>query len=116
MTRIELPHRGFGRSMKNMVQVLSGEAEALAERSNWIEVVEKEPGVFEVTDNNLTVKDGDWITEATALGFSQWDEEVEDLDNGSSDEAQVLRHVLAPPLEGRRHDPRPLRRPERRAP
>jgi hypothetical protein len=88
-TRIDLPHRGFGMSMGNMIEMLSGEASAKQE-GNWIEVEEKEPGVFAVVDDNMTVKDGDWVTENTALGFSQWDDEVEDLDAGNSDESQCF--------------------------
>jgi hypothetical protein len=80
MTKIELPHHGFELSK------ISGEAQAF----NWIEVEEKETGVFEVVDNNMTVKDGDPLKKDTALGFSQWDEGVEDLDNGQSDERRWL--------------------------
>lgn len=50
-------------------------------------------------------KDGDWIIDAVALGFTQWDDEVEDLDAGNSDEVPVIRHVQPPPVEGRRPDP-----------
>lgn len=88
-TRIDPLHRGFGMSMGNIIETLSGEAAAKQE-GNWIEVEEKEPGVFSVVDDNMTVKNGDWVTESTALGFSQWDGEVEDLDAGSSDESQCF--------------------------
>lgn len=87
--RISLPHRGFGMSMSNMIEIVFGEAEAKLE-GNWIEVEETEPGHFEVVDDNMTVKDGDWITESTNLGLCSWDEEVEDLDAGDSDESQCF--------------------------
>ena len=83
MIRIELLRRGFGRSPGNMAQVGSGEAGVLVEGSNWI-VVEEKDGVFQVVDNGMTVEDADPI-EATVLGFSRWDGEVEDLDNGQSE-------------------------------
>jgi len=81
-TRIDLPHRGFGKSLGEQLEVFSGEASAKQE-GNWIEVEEKEPGVFAVMDDNMTVK-------GTARGFSQWDGEVEDLDAGDSDESQCF--------------------------
>ena len=87
--RIELPNRGFGYSLGNMIEVLLGDA-ADKLNSNWIEVEEREPGVFAVVDDNMTVKDGDWLSADTNLGFSEWDEEVEDLDGGYSDEGQCF--------------------------
>jgi hypothetical protein len=50
------------------------------QEGNWIEVEEKKPGIFTVMDDNITVKDGDRVTEDVTLGFSEWDDEVEDLD------------------------------------
>jgi len=88
-TRIDLPHRGFGMSMGNMIEMLSSGASAKQE-GNWIEVEEKGPGVFAIADDNMTVKGGDSVMEITALGFSQWDDEVEDLDAGNSDESQCF--------------------------
>jgi hypothetical protein len=86
--RIVLPYRGFGTSMENMIEVLSGEASAKLE-GNWIDVEEREPGVFTVVDDNLT-SGSDWIVDPCNLGFSQWDDEVEDLDAGDSDESQCF--------------------------
>ena len=87
--RISVPLRGFGSSLGNMIQVLSGEASSKLE-GNWIDVEERTPGVFTVVDENLTTKDGDWIVDDTSLGFSSWDEEVADLDAGNSDESQCF--------------------------
>lgn len=87
--KIELPFRGYGMSMGNMLDILAGDA-AKSQEGNWIEVEEKVEGVFTVINDNMTVKNGDSITENTNLGFSQWDKEVEDLDNGESDESQCF--------------------------
>ena len=54
------------------------------DEKNWIEVEENEPGIYTVVDNNMT------DTDQTALGFAWWDDQVEDLDNGSSDESQCF--------------------------
>lgn len=56
----------------------------------WIDVIEEESGKFVVVDDNMTVKNGDWICDAVTLGFSGWDEEVVDIDNGASDEARCF--------------------------
>jgi len=106
--RISIPRRGFGMSLGNMLQILTGEALAKLE-GNWIEVEERSPHVFTVVDENLTVKNGDWIIDATTLGFSGWDDEVEDLDAGNSDESQcfgmsdhlVWKDVILTPYEFR---------------
>jgi hypothetical protein len=87
--RIYLEHRGYGRSMGNMLEVLSGEAHEKQE-GNWIEVEETTPGNYDIVNDNMTVKDGDGIVENVALGFMGWDDEVEDLDNGQSDESQCF--------------------------
>jgi len=98
--RISIPHCGIG-PMSNMVQFIFGQTE-----DNWILVEEREPHVFTVVDENLTSRyydhDEEWYyddyyddevddypyTKHIILGFSQWDEEVEDLDTGFSEEAQ----------------------------
>jgi hypothetical protein len=85
--RIDLSHRGYGRSMGNMLDVLSGNIRLV---ENWIIVEEREPGKFFVVNDNMTVKNGDWIVDSVALGFSQWDDEVEDLDAGGSDESHCF--------------------------
>lgn len=89
---IPLPHRGFGMSLGNMIELVFGDAQA-KQKDNWIAVEERNPGIFTVVNDNMTVKNGDWVTESTALGFSQWDNEVEDLDGAdeySSDESQCF--------------------------
>lgn len=59
----------------------------------WIEVEKKRPGVFTVVDDSMTddsmTMESD-TAERANLGFSSWDEEVEDLDNGWSDESQCF--------------------------
>ena len=77
--RIDLPRRGYGRSLGHRIDLLSGEAFAKQE-GNWIEVEEKEPSVFAVVDDNMTVKGGNRVSDETYLGFTHWDDEVEDLD------------------------------------
>jgi hypothetical protein len=86
--KILLKGRGYGRSLGNMLEVLSGEA-AEKQEGNWIEV-EQKGRVFTVVDENMTDKDGDWIVDSTALGFSSWDAEVKDLDNDQSDASQCF--------------------------
>ena len=89
--RISVPNRGFGMSLGNMIDLVFGDAEAKLE-DNWIEVEEYKPSVFKVVDNNMT-ENGNWVTEATALGFSQWDDEVQDIDGVEdypSDESQCF--------------------------
>lgn len=88
-TRIAIPQRGYGMSLGNMIDIISGEAASNME-GNWIEVEERIPHIFTVVGDNMTVKDGDWITESTNLGFSSWDDEVTDLDKGQSDESQCF--------------------------
>lgn len=60
------------------------------EGANWIDIQETEPGVFEIVDDDMTVKNGDWVVDDTTLGASPLDDEVEDLDKGSSDLAQCF--------------------------
>ncbi len=86
--RIMLSHRGFSRSLGNMIEVLKGEAKALLD-SNWIDVEEREPGVFVLVGENLTSGSNSTF-DRTELGFAQWDDEVEDLDNGRSEESHCL--------------------------
>ena len=65
-------------------------------REKWILVKEEKAGVFMVVDDSMTVKNGNSLFENTALSFCHWDEQVEDLDNGKSDESQCLgmsRHL-----------------------
>jgi len=50
--------------------------------SDTITVVETESGVFEVVEDSMTQGD-DWIVDPTALGFVDWDGEVENLDKDS---------------------------------
>lgn len=87
-TRINLAVRGYGKSLGNMIEMLSGEA-ANKQKGNWIEVERKGSGLFVVTDDNLTEK-GDDPSDQSSLGFIQWDSEVVDLDNGESDEGQCF--------------------------
>jgi len=75
--------------MGNMIDILSGRAFKNQE-NNWIEVKKASNDVYDIIDNNMTVKNGDWITDAVALGYMDWDNEVEDLDNGSSDGSQCF--------------------------
>lgn len=82
--RIMLPHRGFGHSLGNMIQVLSGEASAMLD-GNWIEVEECTQGVFVVVNDNFTD-----TYDARARGFTEWDNEMQDLDKGRSDEASCF--------------------------
>jgi hypothetical protein len=58
----------------------------------WIEVEETSPGVFDVVNDDFTVKNGDAIIEATDRGIMSWDSECKDIDNGQSDEAQCFGH------------------------
>lgn len=53
-----------------------------------ITVEETEPGTFEIVDNSLTQKGGDWRVANTALAFKEWDDDVENIDRGG--DAQVL--------------------------
>ncbi len=80
---------GYGNSLSNLVNALSESASADREQA-WIEVVEAVPGMYRVVNDSLTVKGGDWIIDETALGFVAWDDEVEDLDTGNSDESQCF--------------------------
>lgn len=77
-------NRGFGCSMGNMIDVVFGEAGELLREPSWIEVEETEPGQFEVVGNNMT------SDRSPELGFSAWDDQVRDLDNGESDESQCF--------------------------
>lgn len=77
--RIEIPHRGHG----GMLEI------EFESEGNWIDVEEWKPNVFTVVDNNMTVKNGNWVVDQTSLGFTQWDEEVEDFDH-YSDESQCF--------------------------
>nr|MDO8119284.1 hypothetical protein [Candidatus Sigynarchaeota archaeon] len=45
----------------------------------WIDVNEESPGMFVIVSENMTTEP------ETELGFSAWDKEVEDRDNGASD-------------------------------
>jgi hypothetical protein len=57
--------------------------------SGYIEVVEQKPGKYSIVDNNL-VEAGAPTTSKTRLGFSSWDNDVEDLDDGTSEQSQKL--------------------------
>jgi hypothetical protein len=80
--------RDYSYSMGNMTEVLTGEALA-APKENWIIVDEIEPGLFQVVENSMTSGDY-WVQDPVALGFCWWDDEVEDLDAGNSDESQCF--------------------------
>lgn len=80
---------GFGGSLGNMIDALSADTSVEADCA-WIIVEEREVGHFVVTDDSMTDKNGDWIIDAVALGFAEWDAEVEDLDDGYSDESQCF--------------------------
>lgn len=86
--RIEV-NRGYGSSLGNLIEVLT-DSPSVESPVSWIEVEEREENVFVVVDDNMTVKDGEWLYENIALGFVSWDDQVEDLDNGSSDESQCF--------------------------
>lgn len=66
---------------KHKITLTSGE---------WIEVEEREQGRFVVVDDSMTVKGGCYLSDCTDLGFCSWDETVQDLDDGQSDEAQCF--------------------------
>jgi hypothetical protein len=79
ITRLTV-HRGFGRSLGNMMELFGG---ATANPSGeWIEVQKVAPGTYHIVANSMTVE-GDWVTDNTALGFCGWDQEVENLDVGA---------------------------------
>lgn len=88
-SRIQV-NRGYGQSMGNMVEVLSGQAAEEAGEEHWIEIEETAPGEFEVVGNNMTEESKSTWTGNTALGFVGWDTDVEDNDAGSSDESQCF--------------------------
>jgi len=88
-TKIMLGGRGYGRSFGNMIEIISGDASKNQE-GNWIVVSEKKQGVFDVIEDNMTEKGGNGYSDKTALGFSQWDKEVSDLDAGHSDASQCF--------------------------
>lgn len=78
-------NRGYGYTSGNMLEALSGEIQ----KENWIEV-ERKAGQYFLVDENLTDKKGYWVYDNTELGFVHWDEEVLNLDNMDSDEAQCF--------------------------
>lgn len=80
---------GYAPTLGGMIEALSGSASADTDKP-WIVVESVGGGRYVVVDDNLTVKSDDWICDATALGFSGWDDEVEDLDAGDSDESQCF--------------------------
>ncbi|MEK7546030.1 MAG: hypothetical protein AAB554_03040 [Patescibacteria group bacterium] len=80
---------GHSRTVSGMIMALSGSAPAGSD-DPWIVVERVAYGRYVVVDENLTCKGGDWISDATALGFTAWDDEVEDLDAGNSDESQCF--------------------------
>lgn len=86
--RIEV-NRGYGSSLGNLIEVLT-DSTSVKSPVSWIEVEEREENVFVVVDDNMTVKDGNRLYTNVALGFISWDDRVEDLDNGSSDESQCF--------------------------
>ena len=67
--------------MGDKIEVLSSEASAHRE-GDWIDVEEREAGVFTVVRDSMTMRDlgPDWLS----LRFRFWDDEVEDLDAGNS--------------------------------
>jgi hypothetical protein len=56
-----------------------------AESPRWIRVVRSDLGGWEVVDDSMTLQGGDWATDATSLGFSEWDDDVENLDLDSDE-------------------------------
>ncbi len=55
--------------------------------ATWIDVEGEAPN-YTIVNDNMTVKNGNWVQEDTALGFADGD--VEDLDNGASDRHQCF--------------------------
>jgi hypothetical protein len=80
--RIPLPQQVFESSLGGKFRTLFNE-NSLPSEGHWIEVVEYTPQVFTVVDENFT-------EEGECFGFSAWDEEVTDLDDGYSDTASCF--------------------------
>ena len=78
-TRLTI-NRGYSQSLGNLIDLICKPKEN--KDNAWIEVEEKEPNIFVVISNGITRPE-------TTLGFSNWDEEAIDLDNGS-DESQCF--------------------------
>ena len=93
--RIYLPQRGFSRSLGNMVEVVLGSTLARPSARWWIEVEERRPNVHVVVDDNMTVKNGDWVVDNTSLGFSWWDDEViiRDVDSELFEYFGISQHL-----------------------
>lgn len=72
--------RGYAKSLGSLLEALSGEVK---QKDNWIEVSQENYG-FTVTGDNITTPSNE------ALGFVGWSDEVEDMDNGESDESQCF--------------------------
>lgn len=83
-------NRGYGFSMGNMLEIISGQAAEEIQKEQWIKIEKKGGGRWEVVDDNMTVKKGNWVVDNTALGFTAWDDQVTDLDKGYSDESQCF--------------------------
>jgi hypothetical protein len=82
-------NKGYGASMGNILDALSEDDEA-AEAEYWIKVRRKGKGSWHLIEENLTDKKGNWIADATDLGFSRWDKTlVQSLDR-NSDESQCF--------------------------
>lgn len=75
--------KGFG-GISLFEDVFGGDA-------GFIEVVEQKPGKYVIIKSDL-VEEGDPAKVKTRLGFSSWESEVEDLDDGISEQSQKL-HV-----------------------
>lgn len=56
----------------------------------WIVVEQVACGRYVVVEDNLTVKSDDRLWDDLELGFIGWDDEVEDLDAGDSEESQCF--------------------------
>ena len=81
-------HQAYGFSIGNMIDSLSDNTSAESE-SAWITVKKVSPGVYQIVDNSMTTGDSG-LTDCCALGFCYWDDEVQDIDAGNSDESQCF--------------------------
>jgi len=79
----------YKRSIRKLIQSLLDDASAESEEA-WIKVKEVSPGIFEIVDNSLTSGDSR-ISDPCELGLMGWDDEVQDLDAGQSDESQCFK-------------------------
>ena len=64
--------------------------DALGDNTSWIEVQEDRKGRYSISDNGLT-EQGDPQLVKTRLGYTAWEEDVLDLDAGSTEQSQKLK-------------------------